>query len=134
MGAQMDEVIDPWCKHVSAFRIINAQVTAVPDGGEMIVRDSLNLLVEEGRQEALRDDEKGNAAPSALEYFCRVTLDGAGEPQVWTGEDARIVISGIHENGSRITIAGPGAVGSDEKGSLELEFEKMPQMKVVQER
>lgn len=124
----------PWHQHVSAFKVRDAQVTAIPAGGEMIVEAGLNLLVEEGRQESLRDDEDGNPAPSVLEYFCRVTLDGAEEPQSWAGEDANIVITGVHENGSRITIAGAGAIGRDDKGSLELEFETMPQMKVVEER
>lgn len=122
----------PWHQHVATFKVLNAQVTAIPNVGEMIVEAGLDLVVEEGRQEWLRDDEQGNAAPSVLQYFCRVTLEGADHPEAWTGEDAKIVITGVHENGSHITIAGDGSIGRDDKGSLELEFEALPQMKVVQ--
>jgi hypothetical protein len=129
----MTEHVDPWRDHVSTFRILDAQVTAVPDSGEMLVVAGLNLLVTEGRQEALRDDDKGQPGPSVLEYFCRVTVAGTEELQTWEGQAARIVITGIHENGSRITIAGAGAFGSDDKGSLELEFDALPQMKALSE-
>jgi hypothetical protein len=126
----MSEPSDPWLCHASTFRVLGAQITAVPESSEMLVETGLKLLVTEGRQEALRDDDKGQPAPSVLEYFCRVTLEGAEEPQAWTGEDAQIVITGLHENGFQITIAGPGVFGRDDKGSLEMEFEAMPQMKV----
>lgn len=127
----MTEHADPWRDHVSRFRILDAQVTAVPDAGEMLAVADLNLLVTEGRQEALRDDDKGQPGPSVLEYFCRVTVEETREPEAWTGLGARIVITGIHENGSRITIAGAGAFGRDDKGRLELEFDALPQMKVL---
>ena len=42
----------------------------------------------------------------------------------------QIVLTGMHQNGSRITIAGPGAVGFDDAGSLGIEFEKPPEMVV----
>ncbi|EMD81927.1 hypothetical protein C725_2716 [Pacificimonas flava] len=38
----------------------------------------------------------------------------------------QIVVTGTHQNGSRITIAGPGAVGFDDAGLLGIEFEKPP--------
>lgn len=128
----MTEHVDPWRDHVSRFRILDAQVTAVPDPGEMLVVAGLKLLVTEGRQEALRDDDdKGQPGPSVLEYFCRVTVEDTEESEAWTGQGARIVITGIHENGSRITIAGAGVFGRDDKEMLELEFDVLPQMKVL---
>lgn len=42
----------------------------------------------------------------------------------------QIVVNGMHQNGSRITIAGLGAVGFDDEGSLGIEFEKPPEMVV----
>lgn len=127
----MIEPEDPWSANVSRFRVRDAHVTALPAQGEIFVQRNLTLVVAEGRQEALRNDHQGEPAPSMLEYFCRVTLDDAPEPQSWSGTDAQVVISGAHENGAEITIAGEGAIGFDDGGNLEIEFEKAPQMAVV---
>lgn len=45
----------------------------------------------------------------------------------------QVVVTGLHENGWRITIAGEGAVGFDNAGSLGIEFESAPKMVVHQD-
>jgi len=42
----------------------------------------------------------------------------------------QLVITGTHENGARITIAGLGAIGFDDDGSPRIEFENAPEMVV----
>lgn len=127
----MTKDLSPWHQHVSTFRMSDAQVTALPAGGELIVVAAPRLVIHEGREEIVRDDPSGESGFSALKPFCRVTLDGAGEPHSWSGREASIVINGIHENGFQITIAGKGFLGWDDNGSLELDFEPAPQMRVI---
>lgn len=127
----MTKDLSPWHQHVSTFRKSDAQVTALTAGGELIVIAALRLVIREGREEMLGDDPSGGPGPSALRPFCRVTLDGAGEPLSWSGQEASIVVTGTHENGCQITIAGKGSLGWDDKGSLEFAFEPAPQMKVI---
>jgi hypothetical protein len=82
---------------VSRFRILSAHVTAVPNEGKMVVVASFTLLATEDRQEALRDDGKGQPGPSALEYFCPGTVDETEDSHAWNGQGIRIVFTGIHE-------------------------------------
>lgn len=128
------ELTDPWAAHLSRFRIAEAQVTAVPvepPGDDLTVLRNLTLIVEEGRYEALREDAAGAPAPSVLEYGCYVREEGAPSPDSWAGVDAHIVIAGTHENGWAVTVAGLGAIGRDDGGSLEIAFERPPQMAVI---
>ena len=125
-----EEVIDPWSAHVSHFDIRDAQVTGIGSDGEVFVRHDLSLTVQEGRYEHLSEDEKGQPTPSRLCYGCSIRTSGTSIPDYWSGSDMQIVLTGMHQNGSRITIAGPGAVGFDDAGSLGIEFEKPPEMVV----
>lgn len=133
MSGDSDE-LDPWVAHLSRFRIADAQVTAVPGeppNDDLTVLRSLSLVVEEGRYENLREDAAGQPAPSMLVYGCYVREAGSPLSSSWAGSDAHIVINGTHENGWAVTIAGPGAIGRDENGALEISFELPPRMAVV---
>lgn len=126
--------LDPWIAHLSRFSIANAQVTAIPvepPDGDLTVLGNLHLVVEEGRYEHLREDAAGAPAPSALVYGCYVREAGLPPPSSWAGSDAQIVITGMHENGWDVTIAGPGAIGRDENGALEISFERPPRIAVI---
>lgn len=125
---------DPWAAHLAVFRITDAQITASPippSDEELTVWASLTLVVEEGRYEHLREDATGAPAPSALVYGCYVREDGAPPTSSWAGTDAHIVITGRHENGWAVTVAGVGAIGRDETGTLEISFEQPPQVAVI---
>ena len=98
---------------------------------DLTVLGNLRLVVEEGRYEHLREDAAGAPAPSALLYGCYVREVGLPPPSSWAGSDAQIVITGMHENGWDVTIAGPGAIGRDENGTLEISFERLPRIAVI---
>lgn len=125
-----DKPVDPLSAHVTRFAVTGAQVTGSSADGALLVRHGLQLMVEEGRYETLVDDEAGRPAPSIMEYGCFVAVADAAEADSWSGIDVHVVITGIHENGCRITIAGPGAVGNNDKSSLEIHFEGPPTMAV----
>lgn len=125
---------DPWAVHVAAFRITKAQITATPlpaSDEVLTVLTGMTLVVEEGRYEYLQEDATGAPAPSALVYGCYVREVGAPPTSSWIGTDAHIVITGTHENGWGVTIAGVGAIGRDEAGTLEISFERPPPMAVI---
>ena len=124
---------DPWAAHVTRFEIADAQLTGMVPDGQVLVRHDLTLTVQEGRFEHLTEDEQGQPTPSRLCYGCAIRTSGAAPPDYWSGVDMQIVVTGTHQNGSRITIAGPGAVGFDDAGSLGIEFETPPEMVVQQE-
>ena len=123
---------DPWAAHVTHFEMAEAQLTGVEADGQVLVRHDLTLTVQEGRFEILTEDEKGRPAPSRLCYGCTIRTSGAAPPDYWSGVDMQIVVTGTHQNGSRITIVGPGGVGFDDAGSLGIEFEQPPDMVVQQ--
>jgi hypothetical protein len=109
-------------------------VTAIPvepPNENLTVLRNLSLIVEEGRYEHLREDAAGAPAPSTLIYGCYVREVGLPPPSSWAGSDAHIVITGTHENGWDVTIAGPGAIGWDENGALEINFERPPRVAVI---
>lgn len=120
--------VDPWSTQVCRFRILDAQVMGTRTDGDLWVRYGLTLQVEEGRYEALMEDEDGRPAPSILAYGCFVTLAGAGVMDSWTGNDMHVVITGRYENGRQVTLAGDGALGFDDKGSLQIQFEEQLRM------
>lgn len=125
---------DPWVAHLSRFRIDDTQVTAIPVAHldeDLTVLRNLSLIVEEGRYEHLREDAAGAPAPSTLVYGCYVREVGSPPPSSWAGSDAHIVITGTHENGWAVTIAGPGAIGRDGNGALEISFEHPPRIAVI---
>lgn len=122
---------NPWNAHALKFRVRNAQITAIPEDAPVIVEHGLSLVVEEGRFHSLNVDDDGRDAPSTLRYMCFVNTDGAGETDSWSGIDARIVITGVHENGSPITITGMGFIGKTDKGATELSFEEQPEIVVI---
>lgn len=122
---------DPWDMHVARFRITSAQIAIIPTTGEISVHHDLDLIVEEGREEALRDDGNHKPTPSALEYFCRLTIADARPFESWSGIDAKIVVSGRHETGCPITLAGDGSIGRDDNGNIEAMFETPPQILVA---
>lgn len=125
---------DPWAAHVSRFRVSSAYVTATPlepSEADLTFLAGLTMIVEEGRYEALRDDGKGAAAPSVLEYGCFVREEGLPPPSSWVGVDSHVVVTGMHANGWPITIAGAGAIGHDEAGRIEISFERPPRMSVI---
>ena len=121
---------DPWAAHISSFEIKGAQIAGVEQGGNVLVRHDLHLRVTEGRFEHLADDDRGRPAPSNLRYSCHADVVGASVPDYWSGTDMQLVITGTHENGARITIAGLGAIGFDDDGSPRIEFENAPEMVV----
>lgn len=128
------EPVDPWSAHLSRFRIAKAQLTATPlppSNEELTVLVGLSLVVEEGRYENLREHAAGAPAPSTLEYGCYVSEEGAAAPDSWAGTDAHVVITGTHENGWAVTVAGAGAIGRDRSGRLEISFERPPRMAVI---
>lgn len=116
--------------HVARFRILEAQLTAIPESEGMIAKHGMTILVEEGRAEVRRDLENADSTTAALEYFCRVTVAGAPAPDSWSGTEAKIVVTGLHENGWRVTLAGDGLIGQDNNGNLEAEFDRPPQIAV----
>ena len=120
-----------WEAHVLSFRILHATVTAVPAVGEIIFHAGLDLMVTEGREETSTDFTTQPPPASTLEPFCRVTISGAPEPTSWSGVDANIVVSGTHENGTPITVVGPGSIGQDDNGSLEIAYAGLPRMSVL---
>lgn len=122
---------NPWGIHTLRFRVRNAQITAIPEGAPVIVKHGLSLVVEEGRFHSLNVDAEGRNAPSTLRYMCFVNIDGAGETDSWSGIDARIVITGVHENGSPITITGMGSIGKTDRDMTELSFDEQPEMVVI---
>lgn len=124
---------DPWAAHVTSFDITDAELTGIEPGGQVLVSHDLTLTVQEGRFEILTEDEKGRPTPSRLCYGCTIRTSGAATPDYWSGVDMQIVVTGTHQNGSRIIIVGPGAVGFDDAGSLGIEFEQPPEMIVQQE-
>lgn len=119
---------DPWARNIAQFVLSEASVTILPEGDEMTTRHGLRLLVSEGRQEELRDDERGRPAPSVLSYVMRICVADAPEPTACIYSDANIVVVGIHPNGTTITIAGMGLAGWDDLAGLQLEFARPPQM------
>lgn len=121
---------DPWSMHVARFRILDAQLTAIPESEGMIAQHGMTILVEEGRAEVRRDLENADSTAAALEYFCRATVAGAPAPDSWSGTDAKIVVTGRHENGWRVALAGDGLIGRDNNGNLEAEFDRPPQIAV----
>lgn len=129
-----DEPVDPWSAHVTRFQIRDAHVTGTPKDGALTTLHGLTLVVEEGRYETFTVDEAKNNLPAALAYGCFIRPDGAAESDSWSGTDMAIVITGLHENGWRITIAGDGALGFDNTGSLEIHFEEAPRMAVHETR
>lgn len=128
-----EQIEDPWSAHVCRFGVTGAHVTGTQPDGSILVRHGLDLIVEEGRYETLMDDGAGKPAPSVLAYGCFVTLAGAAEADSWSGIDMQVVITGKHQNGWHITIAGAGAVGNNASGSLEIHFETPPSTAVYEE-
>lgn len=125
---------DPWASHLSVFEIRNAQVTGFEPDGKVLVRHDLHLTVTEGRFEHLAEDQHGKPAPSFLSYGCSIAISGAPASNCWSGTDMQIVVTGKHQNGAQITIAGAGAIGFDDAGSLGIEFDRAPEMVVQQDR
>ena len=121
---------DPWAAHISTFEINSAQITGVEQSGKVLVRHNLHLRVIEGRFEHLSEDARGKPTPSKLRYGCFIEAVGAPARDYWSGSDMQLVVTGTHENGARITIAGLGAIGFDDDGFPSLEFEKAPEMVV----
>jgi hypothetical protein len=127
-----DEPVDPWSAHVTRFQIRDAHVTGTPKDGALATHHGLTLIVEEGRYETFSVEEAKKDLPAALAYGCFIRPAGASDSESWSGTDMAIVVTGIHENGWRITIAGDGALGYDEDGSLEIHFEEAPRMAVYE--
>lgn len=90
------------------------------------MRHGLDLKVSEGRFHSLCEGEDGSIAPSQLSYQCFIRQSGTDDPEAWMGEDATIVITGVHENGRQVTISGKGIFGADERNLMELCFDSMP--------
>ena len=122
---------DPWAVHTLKFRVRNAQITAIPERAPVIVEHGLTLVVEEGRFHSLNVDADGRDVPSTLRYMCVVNVEGTGETDSWSGVEARIVITGMHENGSPITITGIGGIGRTDKRTTEISFDEHPEMVVI---
>lgn len=116
---------------ITRFQVSDAHVTAMAEAGPLFVRSGLMLVAEEGRQEAMREDGQVQPDTLHLEYFCRLTVEGANEPDSWDATDADIIVTGRHENRGLLTIAGKGSYGFDDHGSLEVEFSRPPQMALV---
>lgn len=126
--------LDPWVAHLSRFRIANAQVTAVPGeppNDDLTVLGNLSLIVEEGRYENLREYAAGEPAPSMLVYGCYVRELDSPPPSSWAGSEAHIVITGTHENGWAVTVAGQGSIGRDDNAALEISFDHPPRIAVI---
>lgn len=130
MCVESDMIVDPWAAHISSFEIKDAQITGIEQGGNVLVRHDLHLRVTEGRFEHLAEDDRGKPAPSNLRYGCHIDVVGAPAQDYWSGTDMQLVITGTHENGARITIAGHGAIGFDDDGVPSMQFETAPEMVV----
>lgn len=63
-------------------------------------------------------------------YSCFIRPSGAPEPTLWVGTDMHVVITGRHQNGWMVTLAGDAALGFDDADVLEIHFERPPQMAV----
>lgn len=125
-----DATPDPWSVHITRFEVLDAQVTGVPDEGDLFVRTGLCLAIEEGRYEHILEDDDGGPVPSALAYGCSITISGAAEATSWSGIEMQVLVTGRHENGTDITIAGVGALGFDNANSLEVHFDVPPRIAV----
>ncbi len=126
----MNGVHGVWDDLVVKFRILDAQITAIATDKPVIVKHGLSLVVEEGRYETIPEDELDKVGQARLVYLCHVNVNGAPPMDAWVGEPAQIVITGRHENGCQITLAGVGDIGEDEHHTLEISFETAPEIVV----
>ena len=121
---------NPWdCMSVT-FKINDARLVATftEDRGA-IVEEGLSLEFNEGRCYTWGTLGSGRTV-SALEYHCDYYLADRGPPQAEQHVEARVVITGTHENGQAIELRGDGWVGYDERGGVSGTFIEPPSMLV----
>lgn len=121
MDAHPTDARGPWAMHIATWSVAGASITAVVPGGPLLTVHGLAVLVEEGRQEVIADD-----GSVSLDNICRITQLGAAAPDSLVSADGSIVVTGKHELGMMLTLAGDGIVGHDNNGSLEIEFVAPP--------
>ena len=114
--------------HVARFRILEAQLTAIPESEGMIAQHGMTILVEEGRAEVRRDLENAEFDGGGARIFLSRYRRRRARANSWSGTDAKIVVTGRHENGWRVALAGDGLIGRDNNGNLEAEFDRPPQI------
>ena len=85
-----DEVHDPWSMHVARFRVIEAQLTALPENDGLISHHGMTLLVEEGREEVRRDLENADSTAAALDFFVASPLPARPHPIDGRGRTPRL--------------------------------------------
>ncbi|WP_454278199.1 hypothetical protein [Sphingomonas sp. Marseille-Q8236] len=108
-------------------RLDGAHVVVLLDDGVLEVFHGLDLEIEEGREEALPDDDRG-ARASRLRYYCTIRPRATPEPDVWIGSDATVTIIGTAPKNSTVTMAGRGMYDRIGDGSFQIEFESPPAM------
>lgn len=127
----MPDDVNPWAGTVFRFRLKNAHLTAIRENNPVPVEQIPVVVVEEGRYEIIDEDDMDVPERFKLGYQYYVSVEGAGEFDSWSGDDAQIVIAGAHENGAKVTIVGRGAIGRDNNGNTEIVFDMPPTMVVI---
>jgi hypothetical protein len=92
----------------------------------MLKLTTINMLYNAKRKHT----KNGMLSPVEFERQHETITEDVYKSWGYSMRRALIVLTGTHQNGSRITIAGSGAVGFDDAGSLGIEFEKPPEMVV----
>lgn len=111
-------------------RLDGAHVVVLLDDGALEVFHGLDLEIEEGREEALPDEDDG-ARASQLRYYCTVRPCATPEPDVWIGSDATVTIIGWAPKDATVTMAGRGMYDRIGDGSFQIEFESPPAMTML---
>ncbi|WP_294309720.1 hypothetical protein [Sphingomonas yabuuchiae] len=111
-------------------RLDGAHVVVLLDDGVLEVFHGLDLEIEEGREEALPDDDDG-ARAFQLRYYCTIRPRATPEPDIWIGSDATVTIIGSAPNDTTVTIAGRGMYDRIGDRSFQIEFEATPAMTML---
>ncbi len=105
------------------LRDVELVATFGQDGGGLTERPA-KLACTEGRLETYTYHQGKRL--NRLEYHFGFAESDEPDPIASASSQARIVITGVHENGLSIEIRGNGWVGYDDKGNLEGRFDHPP--------
>lgn len=126
MAKSQKKIVNTWDELETIFLIHDVRVVAtLHENGGAIVELLEKVEYHEGRQYMTQSDEPPK---HTLEYLCRLQVPGSADPLYSESANARIVVSGNHENGKRIEIRGDGWIGYDNEENLEVSFDSPPAM------
>lgn len=120
------DIVNLWDELETIFVIHDVRVVAtLHESGGAIVELLEKLEYHEGRQYVTSGDEPPK---HTLQYLCRLQIPESAEPLYSESAEARIVVTGKHDNGKRIEIRGDGWIGYDNEENLEVSFDNPPAM------